>query len=336
MILQYFVPLFATTVFVLLITPFCIKTAIRFKLIDIPNSAPHKIHKIPVPKAGGIAIGLGVFLITLLGGQFFTPDVRAILIASIPVFLFGVLDDAIGLSAGWKLLGQSGASILLIWQGIYIQMSLPPILSLCLTLFWLIGITNAFNLVDSMDGLAVGLVATAAAFFMLVTVDAKQPDLTYLSAVLLGGCVGMFYFNSVPAKTFLGDAGSQHLGFVLAALAIAYTPPDLPQPSSWFVPILLLSIPIFDTTFVVYSRLKRKLPIYQAGQDHIYHRLVGLNLSPNQAVSAMHIAAFITSCLAFIALPLPPLWANTVFVLTITCGLVILLWLDVNSKSPAL
>ena len=130
-----------------------------------------------------------------------------------------------GLSAPWKLLGQLTGAILLIWQGIYIRMFASSILDISLTLFWLIGITNAFNLVDSMDGLAVGLAANAGAFFLLVTVDANQPDLTYLSAVILGSCMGMFYFNSVPAKTFLGDSGSQYLGFVLAALALAYTPP---------------------------------------------------------------------------------------------------------------
>ncbi len=194
MILQYFIPLFAATVSVLLLTPIGIKTALHSKLIDIPNSAPHKIHKTPVPKAGGIAIVFTIFLITLTSGRFFTSDIRSILLASIPVFLFGILDDAKGLSAPWKLLGQLTGAILLIWQGIYIKMFASSVLDISLTLFWLVGITNAFNLVDSMDGLAVGLTANAGAFFLLVTVDANQPDLTYLSAVILGSCIGMFYF----------------------------------------------------------------------------------------------------------------------------------------------
>jgi UDP-GlcNAc:undecaprenyl-phosphate GlcNAc-1-phosphate transferase len=332
MILQYFIPLFAATVSVLLLTPIGIKTALRSKLIDIPNSAPHKIHKTPVPKAGGIAIVITIFLITLTSGRFFTSDIRSILLASIPVFLFGILDDAKGLSAPWKLLGQLTGAILLIWQGIYIKMFASSVLDISLTLFWLVGITNAFNLVDSMDGLAVGLTANAGAFFLLVTVDANQPDLTYLSAVILGSCIGMFYFNSTPAKTFLGDSGSQYLGFVLAALALAYTPPGLPQPSSWFVPILLLSVPIFDTSFVVLSRIHRGLPIYKAGQDHIYHRLIGLGMSPNQAVTTMHVSAFITSCVAFIALPLPPLWANVIFLSTMLCGFYMLLLLEAKQS----
>lgn len=331
MILQYFIPLFGATVVTLLLTPLSIKTALRFDLVDMPNSAPHKIHGRPVPKAGGIAIALAIILVTLGGGRLFADDIRPILLASIPIFLFGVWDDARGLSAGWKLLGQGLAVGILIWQGVYVRMLPYPFLNIAITFLWLIGMTNAFNLVDSMDGLAVGLAATASAFFVLVTLDANQPDLTYLSAVLLGSCVGMFYFNSAPAKTFLGDAGAQYLGFVLAALALAYTPPGLPQPSSWFVPILLLSIPIFDTTLVVYSRLKRKIPIYKAGQDHIYHRLVALDMSPGQAVTAMHVAAFVAGCLAFIALPLPPLWANAIFLCAMLGGGLALLWLEKKS-----
>ena len=167
---------------------------------------------------------------------------------------------------------------------------------------------------------------------MLVTVDASQTDLTYLSAAILGCCVGFLFFNTTPAKTFLGDSGSQLLGFMLAALAIAYNPPQLPQLSSWFVPILLMSVPIFDTTYVVFSRLRRKLPIYKAGQDHIYHSLVKLKMSPNQAVTTMHITTIITGCLAFIALPLPPFWANLIFILSMLCGLFALLWLETKIR----
>ena len=130
------------------------------------------------------------------------------------------------------------------------------ILNIALT--FVLGYWNhqCMNLVDSMDGLVVGLAAIASAFFMLVTVDAGQTSLSLLSAILLGSSIGMMYFNALPARTFLGDSGAQFLGFVLAALAIAYTPPGLPQPSSWFVPILLLSVPIFDTTLVTISRLQ--------------------------------------------------------------------------------
>jgi UDP-GlcNAc:undecaprenyl-phosphate/decaprenyl-phosphate GlcNAc-1-phosphate transferase len=328
MIIQYFVPLFMATVTTLLITPLAIRAARLLNLIDLPNSAPHKVHQHPVPKVGGLTIGVALFILVLGSGRFLVADIRAILLASIVIIIFGFIDDIKGLSAGWKLLGQLIAAVLLIQLDIHIRMFTNQILNISITLFWIIGITNAFNLVDSMDSLAVGLAAIAGAFFMIVTVDAGQLDLTYMSAILLGCCIGVFYFNVIPAQTFLGDSGSQFLGFMLAALSIAYTPPNLPQTSSWFVPILLLSVPIFDTTFVVLSRLQRRLPIYQAGQDHTYHQLIRLGMSPIRAVTTMHIGAILASCLAFIALPLPPFWANVLFIMALLCGLILLFWLQ--------
>lgn len=332
MILQFFVPLFWATLITLLITPISIKVATRYYLVDQPNSAPHKIHQSPVPKGGGIAIAFVVFLLGLISGQMETADIRAILFASVFILLFGLLDDVKGLSAPWKLTGQFVATAILIWQGIQIRMfGDHPGLNISVTLFWIIGITNAFNFVDSMDGLAVGLAAIASTFFLFVTIDANQLHLTYMSSILLGSCIGLFYYNTTPAHTFLGDSGAQFLGFMLATLAMAYTPPGLPQPSSWFVPILLLSIPILDTTLVVISRLRRGAPIYKAGQDHVYHRLTQLGMSPAQAVVTMHVAALLLGCLAFVALILPPLQANLLFGLALLCGLITLMILQKKS-----
>ena len=326
MILQFFVPLLGATLITLLITPISIKIAARFRLVDQPHSAPHKIHQTPVPKSGGIAIAMVVFLLSVLSGKSSLVDIRAILVASIFILVFGFLDDTRGLSAPWKLTGQFIATVILIWQGIQIKMfGEHPALNISFTLLWIIGITNAFNFVDSMDGLAVGLAAIASTFFLFVTIDAAQLHLTYMSAILLGCCIGIFYFNTTPARTFLGDTGAQFLGFMLATLAMAYTPPGLPQPSSWFVPILLLGIPIFDTTFVVISRLRRGAPFYKAGQDHVYHRLTQLGMSPSQAVVTMHVGALVMGCLAFVALPLPPLQANLLFALALFCGLIALI-----------
>lgn len=329
MILQFFVPLFWAILITLLITPISIKIAKRYNLVDQPNSALHKIHETPIPKGGGIAIACVVFLLSLLSGKLSSEDIGAILTASIFILVFGIWDDVKGLSAPWKLTGQTLAAIILLWQGIQIKMfGNYSGVNIGVTLLWIIGITNAFNLVDSMDSLALGLAAIAATFFLFVTIDAAQLHLTYISAILLGSCIGMFYFNTTPAHTFLGDSGAQFLGFMLATLAMAYTPPGLPQPSSWFVPILLLGVPIFDTTFVVISRLRRGIPIYRAGQDHVYHRLAQIGMSPAQAVVTMHVGALLISCLAFVALQLPPLEANLLFALTLICGLIALIILQ--------
>jgi len=316
-------------VFTFVLVPLGIRIANRYGLMDEPFSAPHKTHTNTVPKAGGIAVFLAVFFISLLTGKPPSQEILAILTASSIIFIFGVWDDAKGLSAGWKLTGQFLATAILIWQGIQIRMFVGfPVLNIAVTCLWIVGITNAFNLVDSMDGLAVGLAAIASVFFLFVTIDSNELDLAFLSAVILGSCIGMFYYNATPARTFLGDAGAQFLGFTLATIAMAYTPPGFPQPSSWFVPILLLGVPIFDTSFVAVSRLRRGLPIYQAGQDHIYHRLTRLGMSSTQSVTIMHVSALFIGCLAFIALSLPPLWANLIFGLTLLCGAVIFFRLE--------
>jgi UDP-GlcNAc:undecaprenyl-phosphate GlcNAc-1-phosphate transferase len=332
MILQFFEPLFWATLITLFITPFSIHLARRLNLVDHPNSAPHKIHHSPVPRAGGMSIAVVMFFLAWVGGKLEAPETQAILSGSVFILLFGFLDDVRGLSAPWKLTGQFLATILLIGQGIQIRMlGEHTALNVGLTFLWIVGITNAFNFVDSMDGLAVGLAAIASTFFLFVTIDANQLHLTYLSAVLLGSCIGIFYYNTTPAYTFLGDSGAQFLGFMLATLALAYTPPGLPQPSSWFVPILLLGIPILDTTLVVVSRLRRGEPIYKAGQDHVYHRLTQLGMSSSQAVVTMHVAALLVGCLAFVALPLPPLQANLLFALALFCGLVAMILLQKQS-----
>lgn len=333
MILHLFPFIFWAIVITLAITPIAIRVAIRFQLIDQPNSSPHKIHQHPIPKASGLAMGLVIVSLNLLSGNMGSSTIRAILLSSLVIFIFGLLDDTYRLSPRWKLVGQILGTIILISQGIYVRMLGPLlILNLVLTFVWVIGITNAFNLVDSMDGLVVGLAAIASAFFMLVTVDAGQASLSLLSAIILGSSIGMMYFNALPARTFLGDSGAQFLGFVLAALAIAYTPPGLPQPSSWFVPILLLSVPIFDTSLVTISRLKQRKAVYQAGLDHTYHRLVNLGLPSSRAVFTMHLSAIVSGCLAFMALPLAPLWANAIFILALLAGLLLLFWLE--KKEP--
>lgn len=333
MILHLFPLIFWAILTTLVLTPLAIKAAVRFQLIDQPNSSPHKIHQQPMPKAGGMAIGLATVLISLLSGNLQSQTIAAILLASTVIFVFGLWDDAYRLAPQWKLVGQLLATVILISQGVHIRMlGSMTALNIGLTLLWTIGITNAFNLVDSMDGLATGLAAIASAFFMLVTVDAGQPTLSLLSAIILGSSIGILYFNTLPARTFLGDSGAQFIGFILAALGIAYTPPGLPQPSSWFVPILLLSVPIFDTSLVTLSRLKQRKAVYQAGLDHTYHRLVNLGLPSSRAVLTMHLAAILSGCLAFMALPLPPLWANLIFAAAILIGLFLLFWLE--NKEP--
>ena len=321
-----------------------IRLARRTGLLDVPNSAPHKLHKIPTPLAGGIALTGSLILSGLAFKTYQDPGVAAAFLACLPVFLFGLLDDYRGISPVVKLLGQSLAVVILIASGVSVRVLESPeffiggngsvniYLDWLLTYFWVVGITNAFNFVDSMDGLAVGLASMATAFFTLVTLNAGQFDLSRHSALLLGTCIGLFLFNMPPARLFLGDSGAQTLGTMLAALAIAYRPQDANQSSSWLVPILLLGVPIFDMILVVFSRLRRKRPVYSASRDHTYHRLVAFGWNSNHAVLVMQISSLLLGCLAFLVLTRSPIIANSIFLAVILAGICAFVYFDSHKR----
>ena len=298
-------------------------------MLDDPASSPHKIHTVSTPRAGGMVIFIVILIVGTFTGILWQPPIFNIFLASIVIFIFGIADDIRALGVLPKLFGQILAGVILILEGISVHFLLFPVLDIAITLFWIVGITNAYNLVDSMDGLALGLAGLAAAFFMLATLNVDQSNSVVLTAILVGTCAGLFYYNVTPARLFLGDSGSQLLGFWLAAIGIIFTPsPAVPQLSSWFVPIMLMIVPIFDTTLVTISRLRKRHPFYLAQRDHTYHRLVALGTTPLLAVFTVHLASTITSCLALIALTLPPLWANLLFLATLAAGLIGILWLE--------
>ncbi len=308
----------------LVLSPGGIALAQRIGLMDLPGRAPHKQHQKPTPLAGGTVLMLSLVLLLTLFDLWNEPSIFYLVCSAGLVYLFGLLDDARGLSALPKLLGQVVAGLWLISNGYSVHFvesvagsilprSVTNWFDLGLTLFWLVGITNAMNMVDSMDGLVAGLSGITFLFLLPVTLASDQLALTALSVILLGICIGLYYNNITPARLFLGDSGAQTLGFLVAAIAMVYAPAGLPPAVSWFVPILLVAIPIFDTTLVTVSRLRRGVPVYRAGRDHLYHRLIRLGLSPARAVMTIHLMAILINCLAFIALTLSPLAANLVF-----------------------
>ena len=322
-----------------------IKLVRQFSLFDRPGSAPHKQHDRPIPIAGGAALLLTILCGGWVFGVFNHPELRASLIAALPVFFFGLWDDFKPITPLLKLVGQIIAAGLLIALGVYIQVfeTLAEVffytsggiylyLDWFVTVLWVVGMTNAFNFVDSMDGLAIGIGGMAASFFMLVTLDSGQFWLAQYSTILIGACLGLYFFNAYPAILFLGDSGAQLLGFLLAVLAILYAPQNADQASSWFVPIILLSVPIFDASLVVISRLRRGRPVYTAALDHTYHRLLRLGLHSNRAVLVLHGVSLALGCLAFICLVQPPLIANLIFFSLLALGILTLCFLDRRSN----
>lgn len=321
------------------------RIAERSGIMDVPGSAPHKQHARPTPLAGGILLIAVLLALTGLYWNSLSRDLLAVLTGAFVIFLFGLWDDYKGLSAGPKLVGQLIASAILISFDVQVRFvtalldpqTIPPVLTqllnVLITLFWLVGITNAMNMIDSMDGIVAGLGVIASAFFVGAASLAGQPILALWAAGLLGIGLGLYFWNAVAVRFFLGDSGAQTIGFLLASFGILYNPLNRSPESSWIIPIMLLGVPIFDTTLVVLSRLRRKQPVGTGRRDHTYHRFIKLGIPPRYAVLAVHGMALIISSLAFITFYLEPVVALVFFFGAILGGFAFLLWLE---RKPAL
>jgi UDP-GlcNAc:undecaprenyl-phosphate GlcNAc-1-phosphate transferase len=333
-----FVNILLGLVFTLLVSFCTIRFARRVGLMDIPGSLPHKLHGNPVPIAGGLTLVLVLVIVGLLFNIDMLREFWKILLPAMIIFGVGIWDDFKRLPPPIKFFGQLTATGLLILLGTHVRiidrgfLGLPGdwnmVINILITLFWVIGITNAFNFIDSMDGIMIGIAGIAVAFFLLATLSSGQTSLLRMLTLLIGCCAGLFFYNMTPASLFMGDSGAQTIGFLLAAIGIVYNPVHYPQASSWFLPILIMGVPIFDTCLVVFSRLLRRTPVYQAGRNHTYHRLVSLGYDSAHAVMVMHLAGVIFGCLGFIALNLTPLLANLVFGLTLLLGAITLIYLE--------
>jgi UDP-GlcNAc:undecaprenyl-phosphate GlcNAc-1-phosphate transferase len=265
-------------------TPLARRLALRSGMVDMP--AARKPHAAPVPLLGGLAIYAAFILALVVAGDRATiREAIGIMLGATIVSLTGLVDDRWHLGAATKLLAQSTAAIVTIIAGVRIQLVGHPWLDAALALWWFLGITNALNLLDNMDGLSGGVTTVAAAFFLLLAAMSGQYLVGTLAAALIGACVGFLRYNLNPARIFMGDTGALFLGFILAALAIKLRfPANTPQ-VTWLVPICVLALPIFDTTLVTFSRLRRgRNPLTTPGCDHLSHRLVARGLTRREAV----------------------------------------------------
>jgi UDP-GlcNAc:undecaprenyl-phosphate GlcNAc-1-phosphate transferase len=174
--------------------------------------------------------------------------------------------------------------------GIQVRLQLPEVLNLLITFFWLAGISNAINFLDNMDGLSAGVSGVAASFILLLAIFNGQYLVASLAAAIFGACLGFLRYNFHPAKIFMGDAGALFLGFLLAVLGLQLRFPDNVNAVTWMVPVFILGLPIFDTSLVVVSRLRRRVnPFTTAGKDHVSHRLVELGFSQREAVLILYL-----------------------------------------------
>ena len=334
--------LFASIVISTILSWVSLFIAPKINLMDDPRSADHKKHKNKIPITGGIVLFITVFIISIFTDLWNNPNIWAILVSSLIIFFLGLLDDYFHLKPLQKLFGQFFGASVLIFYGVQINIFNSPEflnssdtminnwLNTGFTLFWVLALANAFNFIDSIDGIVVGLSGVSTLFFFIISLTTGQEELFLFCSVLLGICIGLYFFNSHPAKLFLGDSGAQTLGFILASIAIIYNPLRGGQSSTWFVPILIFYMPLFDLILVVLSRFKRNKKIYKASRDHTYHRLSAKGVSIHHSVLIIHGVSLAMSMIGYLCLNLSTLNANLIFISSILIGIVAFIKLDKN------
>ncbi|MDR1123251.1 MAG: undecaprenyl/decaprenyl-phosphate alpha-N-acetylglucosaminyl 1-phosphate transferase [Elusimicrobiota bacterium] len=290
------------------------------------GDAPTKLknHSGIVPAAGGCAVVLGFFgslaavrLLTHFPTGTLT-NLRGIFIGGALVFAAGIIDDVkkpAGISPWAKLACQLLAAAVLIHYGISVQF-LPQPWGYALTLLWVAGITNALNLFDIMDGLAAGQAVLAAAAFAVISLPYEFIYVNFAAAALAGACIGFLPYNhSAKLKTFLGDSGSNLLGFLLAACALGARY-SARSPLAVFAPIIILALPIFDTVFVSLVRISKGISPLKGTPDHFPLRLERAGLSRKTVLCICMAAALVYGILAYIATKAPAPWPAVIYVLT--------------------
>lgn len=284
------VTFFLAVVAALLATPLARRLAFRLQWVDHPHA--RKMHRAPMPLMGGLALYAAVCVAVMLIGRHYFGELIVILLGASAMALLGLIDDRLHLHWLLKLAAQALVVTGLYAAGVRVQLDwLPGYLNALLSVGWMLGILNAMNLLDNMDGLSAGVSAVASAFFTVLAAVNGQLLVSAMAAAMTGACVGFLFFNAKPARIFMGDAGSLFLGLMLAVIGIKLRFPENTNRVTWLVPILVLAVPIADTTLVMFSRLRRGLnPLATPGKDHLSHRLHARGYTERESVMILMLA----------------------------------------------
>src|SRR3954471_12661398 len=301
----------------LFLTPVLRRAAQRLGWVDTPSDG-RRLHTLPVPRVGGAAIYCSVGLslpalplvdnrVTEVLGQS-RREVVAVLLSSTFVFAYGLFDDLVGAKAKWKFIAQGAAALLLFALGVRIHavtvplvgsFEIPTILSLIFTLVWVIGISNAFNLIDGLDGLATGAALFASLVMAAASLVNGRPLVTVISLALCGALAGFLRYNFNPASIFLGDSGSLFTGFLLAALSVLGTQ-KATTAVAIVVPILAFGFPMVDTAMTMARRLVSRNPVFEGDSEHIHHMLLARGWSQRRAALVLYGACALFGLVALI------------------------------------
>jgi UDP-GlcNAc:undecaprenyl-phosphate GlcNAc-1-phosphate transferase len=277
---------------VVLLTPAVGGMARLLGVVDQPDG--RRLNRRPIPRLGGLAIFLGI-LVPALAFLKLTGEMRGVVIGAAVACVIGAVDDFRGLAPLPKLAGQVLAAAIPTAFGVWVDhftfpflgaVDLPGWVGVPLTVLWVVAVMNMVNFLDGLDGLASGVCAIAGGSFAVLALSLDKVDAAILSAVVAGACIGFLRHNFFPARIFMGDSGALVLGYTLATVAVA----GLLKTASTvvlFLPLLVLAVPIIDTSFVVAKRVKHGVPVYAADRSHLHHRFVNIGFSQRRAALTM-------------------------------------------------
>lgn len=322
-------------------TPPVKKFAEKVGAIDVPKD-DRRVHDHPVPRMGGLAIFFG-FVLAVLAFVDMTTPIMGMLIGAVIIAAMGAVDDIVSLNAWVKLGIQILAALVAIRSGVVFNVISNPLifsdkafiaigyLTVPLTVLWIVGCTNAVNLIDGLDGLAVGVSAISSLTMLVVALFVSEPNVALILAALTGACLGFIPYNLNPAKIFMGDVGSQLLGFILATVSIMGMF-KFHAIITFLVPVLAMSVPLADTVFAFFRRIVHGQSPFHADKGHFHHRLLAMGLSQKQAVAVLYAISAVLGLLAV-------LLAGTYTAVRIVCLVLafiisICVWLFVFRKRP--
>ena len=276
-------------IFSYLATPVMARLAMRVNFVDHPSKK--KAHAHPTPLLGGVDIYFAFIAALSLTSSSDKPLIGALVGGTILV-LIGIIDDRYGMMPNVKILGQLIAALIAVKMGVKVAFIKMDPAATVFTIFWFIGMTNAFNLLDNLNGLSSGIAAISALFFGAIALIHGNSHVAVVSFALMGSCLGFLRHNFPRARIFMGDTGSFFLGFVLAFIAVWGTWETSSVTTSLAIPILILGYPIFDTVLVTVKRLAEGRPVAKGGKDHSSHRLAILGFKKKRAVLALYALSF--------------------------------------------
>lgn len=322
-------------------TPIVKAFAQKVGAMDIPNDE-RRVHNHPIPRMGGLAIFLG-FLFSVLLFAPIDPQLQGILLGCVIIVATGAVDDIVSINPWVKLLMQFLAALVAVLHGVEINVLANPVFwsetdhlvlngwAIPITLLWIVGITNSVNLIDGLDGLAVGVSTISCITMLVIALLVSDASVALVLAALMGACIGFMPYNMNPAKIFMGDTGSLLLGYVLATMSILGLF-KFYAVVSFAVPLLAIAVPLLDTIFAFFRRLLKGQSPMHADRGHFHHRLIDMGLNQKQAVAVLYLISAVLGLAAVVMTTSDELKA---FILILSFAICALLWVFVYGKLHA-